>query len=954
MIKQFYEKALPTQGVYCVTGIDPASGATRNKFTETFDEIFDLVEDFKNRKQNIFIAVSTFGEFSRKAKDAVFCRSLFIDLDVGADKAAENKGYVDADAALVALDAFIAESGLPEPVRVSSGRGVHAYWLFDEDVPAEEYLPVAQLFKEYCTPKLFCDPAVMADMARIMRYADSLNYKTDPPSTTGLISTELHTYSFSSFKEFLGGSEEVEPVKDILASITKGLDEDTIAFKKLDNFKYNFRTIVIKSLEGEGCNQVAEVARNPENPPYSSWTGALAVAIRCEDGEEAIQLISEGHRDYTPEKTITKAKSFDSIRTCEGFARDEPSLCEGCIHRGRITGPIELGREFIPATAAHTENAVWEKPDTKKLQELPGFLKPFVRGENGGIYYMPPASVDKETKKKIQPDPVLFLAHDFWPIRRVYGKIDGECMLMRLELPNDPAREFLVPIAQSAEDLRKMVVFQGVPCEPKDSQRLYNYINKWYQYMINVYKADQIRTQLGWTEKLDRDSETQLKRAFVLGNKEFNEDGKLVDSAISPMIKGIAKHVEPKGTYAKWRWCMDQLERPDGQLDMQAFGLLCGFGSPLMEYTSTAGISICFTGPSGSAKTGAMYAGLSIFGNPKDLSVFDATDNGMTGRYLALHNIMLGVDEVGDKKAESIALLVHKVSNGKAKIKMQGSVNAEREFELAASLINFMTANHPMYAKLMAWKKTPVGEAARLVEFEVKKIPFLTGTLGREIFDPMNYNYGHAGVMYVQRLYEIGDKAVYAAVDKWIARFIKDFGDPPEQRFFQNLVGVAFGGGEIAVEAGIVEINLERVYNKVLHEMINIRDNVAPKHTTDYESILNEYINLNIPNILVLEGDTVKNAPRNELAARFDIEEGILQVSVTHFKKYLAELQVSSSNFEREMKQIYIGGDTKKPRLIGSVRSRLNKGWKGSGGGGNVWCYHFNPEEIDGLFSKEE
>jgi len=136
--------------------------------------------------------------------------------------------------------------------------------------------------------------------------------------------------------------------------------------------------------------------------------------------------------------------------------------------------------------------------------------------------------------------------------------------------------------------------------------------------------------------------------------------------------------------------------------------------------------------------------------------------------------------------------------------------------------------------------------------------------------------------------------------------------------------------------------------------MINIRDNVAPKHTTDYPSILNEYINLNIPNILVLEGNTVKSAPRNELAARFDIEEGILQVSVTHFKKYLAELQVSSSNFEREMKQVYIGGDTNKPRLIGSVRSRLNKGWKGSGGGGNVWCYHFNPEEIDGLYSKDE
>jgi len=38
----------------------------------------------------------------------------------------------------------------------------------------------------------------------------------------------------------------------------------------------------------------------------------------------------------------------------------------------------------------------------------------------------------------------------------------------------------------------------------------------------------------------------------------------------------------------------------------------------LMPYTSTSGVTVSLTGRSGNAKTGAMYAGLSIFGHPKD------------------------------------------------------------------------------------------------------------------------------------------------------------------------------------------------------------------------------------------------------------------------------------------------------------------------------------------------
>jgi len=100
---------------------------------------------------------------------------------------------------------------------------------------------------------------------------------------------------------------------------------------------------------------------------------------------------------------------------------------------------------------------------------------------------------------------------------------------------------------------------------------------------------------------------------------------------------------------------------------------MCGFGSPLMPYTSTSGVTVSLTGRSGNAKTGAMYAGLSIFGHPKDLSVVGATDNGLTGRYLGLHSIMFGLDEVGDKEAKDLGKFIHDVSQGKARLREPAS-----------------------------------------------------------------------------------------------------------------------------------------------------------------------------------------------------------------------------------------------------------------------------------------
>ena len=381
---------------------------------------------------------------------------------------------------------------------------------------------------------------------------------------------------------------------------------------------------------------------------------------------------------------------------------------------------------------------------------------------------------------------------------------------------------------------------------------------------------------------------------------------------------------------------MDFLNNPG--FELHSFASMCGFGSPLMPYTSTSGVVISLTGKSGNAKTGAMYAGLSIFGNPKDLSVVKATDNGLTGRYLGLHSLMFGLDEVGDKKADELGNLIHNVSHGKAKIRMQGSVNAERDYEMSASLIALLTSNHGLYSILEAKKLSLDGEAARLIEFAVKKPPMMDkdGTLGTKIFDPFRYNYGHAGPMFIKEIITRGDNYVLDYIHAWEERFLKDFGVYTEYRFYQNAAAANFTGATIANEHGITGYDIERVYAKTVEAMIDIREKVVKVNHTDYPSLLGDFINKNMANILVLKDGRTTMEPRGQIVARIVSEESLLQVSKAEFKKFLTERQVSSREFEADMRERKILFDEKK--------GRLTTGWKNAISTDPAYLYWFKTE----------
>lgn len=953
MNTQFYKSVLPSQGIYCVTSIGKA-GFARNLFAESLDDLLATIETASQGDNNVYFALSSFKGHSRKADNAQATRSFFVDLDVG-----EGKGYESKDAAYASLLEFVERVELPPPVIVDSGNGIHAYWPFEDDVDPATWKTYAEKFKAFCLAKgLKIDPAVTADVSRVLRCPNTYNHKNDIPVQARLLTEEIYNYSFESFVDFLGVVPAANPLG--LAGVIVGLDDDTAALaRRDDDYEYVFTDIAIKSLEGQGCKQIKYILENAANLPEPLWYAGLSVAGRCVDKDTAIHQMSIDYEGYSFEETVRKTEQSLKEATwahgCDAFNRINPGTCDGCPFRGKVSSPIKLGRRLKLAEAPQEDpceevsqegaeaDPIWkaESQAKEKLKPLPSELYPFVRGANGGIYFLPPDKVDKEGVKH-QQDPIKVFSHDTIVIKRVKGGPEGDSLIVKTIAPLDPQQDFILPIRSIyvQDEMKKRLPDNGVYPEIPAIAGGYvsSYFHKWATYLQNVQRAEIMRGQMGWTEDYD---------AFIMGLTELRSDGSERSAAAGQGIAVTAKLVRKAGSFEVWKQHAAMLNRPGWEL--HALGLLCGFGSPLMTFTPISGVTFCFMNPmSGTGKTGSMYAGLSVFAHPHDASLIDkgATKNAHIGRYLSFKNMMFGLDEVSNINGEFLSELVHRISQGKAKVRMQSSVNAEREVEQSASMIAMFTSNKDLYEVLRAFKGSPDGEMARLVQFTIRKPPSMDGDSaeGREVFDAFNTNYGHAGDAFIKYLFSKGIDYVKATVNRWYVRFEKEMRSDSAYRHYVAGLAAAFAGGELAAEARIINYDLERIYDAVMVEIMQLVDNTVKLNQIDYKSLLSDFIHKNHSGFLVLDNERVVSEPRTALVGRIEVHNSMQYISKREFRLFLAGLQISAAEFEKAVKRDGL--------LVESKKCRLSTGWKAGMVTPPISVFAFRSDELPAVLAK--
>ena len=915
---EFLEGVLSSEGHYCVFAARSRDDTRTQKFYDTLEEVERAALKFDADGYDAYFALSTFKEpTNRKGPNAHELKSLFLDLDCG-----PSKEYPTQKAAVDALRSFCKQLSLPKPMMVNSGRGVHVYWSLTEAVSAEQWLDAAERLKRACADNgLLADPAVTADVVRILRVPFTHNYKGDPPLPVDFFGVSMpEPVVLGEFTSKLG--VVLKPVT------TLDLGTDALYEAYADNSENVFKTIIKKTVEGRGCNQLKFIAMNQSEVSEPLWRAGLSIAKFCVDGDKGAEKISNRHPNYSEAEMRKKLDEIKGPYTCARFDELNEGTCRDCPLWGEIKSPIVLGKRIRQSEGEVVVSAPITKAGVKKSEqfEIPEYPAPYFRGAAGGVF-LRSSNADGDIEEEV------VYHHDIYITRRLHDFELGETLVFRLHLPRDGVRQFNVPLTHvtSREEFRKCMAKEGVTAWGKALDKLMVYTTKWIDELQRTTMADEAHRQFGWVG--------DEMGSFVLGDKlvtatdvEFNPP--------SSATAGLIGAFEPKGTREKNLELLEFYNKPGYELHQYVVGV--GFGSPLMAVTGLNSMSIHLYGGSGVGKTTAQMAAIGIWGSPDELmNSKEDTHNARMLRGEVMHNIPLVSDEMTNVNGEQMSDYTYQVSSGRQKNRMSASGNTERARGKPWQLLALSSGNTSAWEILGRHKATPKAEMLRMFELNVKMMNFTKGdnTATANLIEDFKSNYGHIGIEYIQWVINNKDE-VRKIVDSVRVRLDKSAGLGPEHRFWTNGNAAIIAGLMIAKKLGLVNYDVASVYRWIVGELISRRNYVSDAGASVTET-LNNYLSENYNNMLKIESTEdlrgkndngldqlvpVGATPRNTLIARYEPDTKLLFLRLKPFREWCIDQQINYQGVVDDLKE-KLGAKRIKKRLTKGTDFNLPPDW---------------------------
>ena len=907
------DTVLPTEGRYCIIGIGRFPD---QRFAETREQADEIIQEFVDNKIDAYFGCAKYGDLNERTQEnALYFRSLWMDIDCGPTKGVPNakgkiEGYIDQPTGLAEFQKFCQATGLPKPILINSGNGIHAYWLFDRTLNRQEWNPLAKRLKQLCKEHgLIVDDKVF-EAARVLRPTGSFNFKDkDNPKPVGVWNASTVELSYEDWVNLLGQPEpEPDETPDFVPSTMSPMMQ-----AMMGNKIKRFQTIMLKA--DQGCAQLNYCFANQNEIDEPLWVSALSVAAFCVDGDEAAHKMSNKYPDYDPAEVETKLRNIrkrGGPHLCTTFEERNPGGCEGCPHKGVIKSPIVLGMEIAEADPEDNEFVVEEEGKTTRYQ-IPEFPSPYFRGKNGGVYRRP-------SQQEEEGEPVLVYEHDFYALKRMKDPEHGEVVLFRLHLPHDGVQEFILTAAVicSKDGLRQALAQHGLVTYKSQYENLTTYVVLSVKNLQYSKKAEMMRTQFGW---VDGDSK------FILGDREITKDGTFY-SPPSSTTKDVADKMYVKGDFEKWKEVFNLYAKPG--LEPQAFGALTAFGSPLLKFTGLKGAIINLIHPtSGSGKSTVLFMCNSVSGQPEELtSMFKDTFNAKIHQLGVMNNLANTIDEITNMSGMEFSDLAYSISQGRGKNKMKGSTNELRINNTKWQGMTLTSSNASFYEKLGVTKNSPDGESMRLLEYKIEPTDLIPADYAKQMFDhQLRENFGHAMEIYAEWLVCNTEEAV-DLVRQVQARIDKEVQFTARERFWSGVVACNIAGGIISRKLGLNDYDIGAIYTWVKGMLAGMREEIAPPQSSPI-TVIGEYINAHINNTLVVnEGLDSRSSmvplptlePKGELLIRYEPDTKQLFISAKAFKNFCVAQQINYRSTLAELQRTGVFKDT--------INKRMSKGMK--------------------------
>jgi len=912
---EFLAAVLPSSGVYCAAEF--TSPKKEHVFVNNLQEILDAGQKFVDTNRDAYFALSSFKEAgSRTAENARLVKSLYMDLDLGGEKA-----YADKKEAIAAFENFMSTTGmadLGQPFVISSGGGFHVYWPLDEEVEIAQWKPMAENFKRLCRQEnLVIDWNCTADAARVLRIPGTFNYKKENPRSVKILVEADRTFSLFALDSFIKSKLKAPTYEASTVNLPgqRPKSPANATTKKLiaESSTY-FKHILKKTQDGKGCGQLAYYIENATNDGMEPlWRGMLSLAQKCDDGAKAVVWLSQLH-PYEPERMTQKLREIKGPYPCLKLDSENPGICTECPHFGKITNPLALGRhietdtqpkqiELTPAPTAPVAPA-------PTVVQRPAPPKGFSYGKSGAIFrdtQIEDADGQTVTKQ------VMVLPYSLFVVNIL--QLDGEHIVHMLALRPEGSVEITLnqrAVVSKDETLKTLAEQNILAAGGWNDKNLFEYVRSCVEEASLAQQAIIVPTSYGWQEN----------GSFVYNERIYSQSS-IPRHVPMRALANLNRVCMPTGSIQNWQRVINMLTNK-GLYEILSLSLV-GFGAPLMRFTGYDGVTFHIgSTESGTGKSLTLELAASVWGHPTKYRVSKSTsDVAMQQRLGLLNSLPLISDEITNKNRkdfEWIPGFIFDVSEGQGKERMESGANKERENTTYWKSMALLSSNtHVMDYLTGARKHSSEGEIRRVLEqtmtdvirWESEEIAAL---------QLLKTNYGVAGQLYTQYLVDNPEEVqkVMASVHTELKNKLS-FQD--DERYWHAGCTSLVAGAVLADKAGVVRYPIERIIN-VLRNMVDKARELIDSNVRTAEDVLNSYVREFYGKFVVvkaLEGGLAasigetglidQTITRSEIFGR--VEHGVTPGHVDFYieeqllKKHCSDRSFGYSDFKKQLEAAY-------------------------------------------------
>jgi hypothetical protein len=382
-----------------VFGLKPVSGEKPKPISrrcQGLEAVASQCERWSREGVNAYFSLASFLPESRRlSKNVVAMRTLWLDIDIGK---AQNS-YAEPEDALRSLLGFVDTVGLPSPLIVCSGKGLHVYWPFTKDVDREKWLWLAkQLAAATAKYGLVVDPARTKDAASVPRPPGTNNYGKDGKTRKVYILDDAEPTDPTT----LGGclciyAGDTTTKKTNLTTTGVGVEFSGVNLSR-DNDPSELAL---------ACPQILYCGTAKAS--YLSWFYMLVLMHFCQDGLEAAHVISQ--QDVARYDAHYLNEQFNHGGTygpvlCEKFQAENPEPCLKCKWSRLVKHPIAA----LKASQKPKENGELEPFKDEEFEVIP----------DKGLYHLVPS----KDPKRSEPLKVHINHNEFY-ISEIHADTEG-------------------------------------------------------------------------------------------------------------------------------------------------------------------------------------------------------------------------------------------------------------------------------------------------------------------------------------------------------------------------------------------------------------------------------------------------------------------------------------------------------------------------------------------------